>query len=422
MVNKFHYLKGGSETYHFAVGEGLEAAGNDVAWFAMEDPKNLPCQQSKYFVPASDYNGKISPLKKVREALTLAYSPEARKRFEALCEDFCPDVIHLNLVHRQITFSILDAPYVKRNRVPVVYTAHDYIPICPACTMLDGKGNVCDDCLEGDFSHCVRKRCVKGSVTKSWLAAHEASYLHRRGYYNRIGRIIAPSEFMREKLVQGNFAEEQVIHIQNFATNEVLHRAQDAKDRTNHAHPYALFFGRLSKEKGIDILVDSFERALPELPDGTRLVIAGDGPERDTVKARISDSINFVGFKRGEELRSLVTGASIACCPSICRENMPYSVVESLAAGTPVIGSNIGGIPEAVIEGKTGWLAKPGDVKSFTSAITRAMVVVHDRDAYAHMQQFCRNYVLANCDQSKYIDKLTNLYEELIAEKQTAHA
>lgn len=417
MVNKFHYLKGGSETYHFAVGESLEAAGNDVAWFAMEDPRNRPCRQSRYFVPASDYNGKVSPLKKAREALTLVYSPEARDRFEALCEDFRPDAIHLNLVHRQITFSILDATYVRENRVPVVYTAHDYIPVCPACTMLDGNGDVCDDCLGGDFSRCVRKRCVKGSAAKSWLAAREARFLHKKGYYRRIDRIIAPSEFMRDKLIQGGFPESQVIHMQNFAKDEVLDRARNAEDRTDWEHPYVLFFGRLSKEKGVGVLVDAFERALPDLPQDTRLVIAGDGPERETLEARASEGVELVGFKGGGELHDLVAGATVACCPSVWRENMPYSVVEALAEGTPVVGSRIGGIPEAVIKGKTGWLAEPGDAGSLAGALASAMSLAQDRDAYHDLQRSCRGYVLSRCDQSRYMDQLTDLYEELVSEK-----
>lgn len=414
MVNKFHYLKGGSETYHFAVGESLEAAGNDVAWFAMEDPRNLPCRQSRYFVPASDYNGKVSPLKKAREALTLVYSPEARDRFEALCEDFHPDVIHLNLVHRQITFSILDAPYVREHHVPVVYTAHDYIPVCPACTMLDGRGDICDDCLGGNFSCCVRKRCVKGSTAKSWLAAREARFLHKKGYYGRIDRIVAPSEFMRDKLIQGGFPESQVVHMQNFAKDEVLDRARNAEDRTDWEHPYMLFFGRLSEEKGVGVLVDAFERALPELPEGTHLVIAGDGPERKALEARVSERVELVGFKSGGELRQLISGATVACCPSVWRENMPYSVVEALAEGTPVVGSRIGGIPEAVIDGETGWLAEPGDAESLAGALARAMSAAQDRDVYHRLQQSCRDYVLSRCDQSRYMEALTGLYADLI--------
>ena len=417
MVNKFHYLKGGSETYYFAVGEALEEKGNEVAWFAMQDSKNLPCKQSGYFVPASDYNGKLSPAKMVREATTLAYSPMALNRFERLLEDFRPDVIHLNLIHRQITFSILDAPYLKEHPVPVVYTAHDYIPVCPNCTMLDGKGEVCDDCLVGDFSACVKKRCVKGSRAKSWLAAHEAKFLHQKGYYEKIDRIIAPSEFMRNKLIQGGFSERQVVHMQNFAKDEVLEWARNADDMTDWKNPYILFFGRLSKEKGVSVLIDAFEHALPQLPENVRLVIAGEGPERDALMSRSDDRVEFVGFKQGDELEKLVSGATLACCPSIWRENMPYSIVEALAEGTPVVGSRIGGIPESVIEGETGWLAEPGDISSLSEVLMHAMNTAADASAYRAMQQRCRSYVLENCNQSKYMDKLNGLYHDLISQK-----
>lgn len=417
MVNKFHYLKGGSETYYFAVGEALEEKGNEVAWFAMQDSKNLPCKQSGYFVPASDYNGKLSPAKMVREAKTLAYSPMALNRFERLLEDFRPDVIHLNLIHRQITFSILDAPYLREHPVPVVYTAHDYIPVCPNCTMLDGKGEVCDDCLVGSFSACVKKRCVKGSCAKSWLAAHEAKFLHQKGYYEKIDRIIAPSKFMRNKLIQGGFSGRQVVHMQNFAKDEVLEWAKNADDMTDWKNPYVLFFGRLSKEKGVDVLVDAFERALPQMSDNVKLVIAGDGPERESLEKKSNDRIVFVGFKQGDELEKLVSSATLACCPSIWRENMPYSIVEALAEGTPVVGSRIGGIPELVIEDETGWLAEPGDNTSLSKALIHAMNTAVDVPAYRAMQQRCRTYVLDNCNQSKYMDKLSGLYHDLISQK-----
>ncbi len=429
MVNKFHYLKGGSETYHFAVGESLEAMGCDVAWFAMEDPRNLPCRQSKYFVGAADYTGKTGPLKKVRDGLSLIYSVEARDKFNALLEEFRPDVIHLNLVHRQLTFSILDAPYLREHRVPVVYTAHDYIPVCPACTMLDGQGNVCDDCLSGSFSPCARKRCVKGSRAKSALAVMEANSIRRRGSYTKIDRVIAPSEFMRSKLVEGGFPADQVVFMQNFAKDTVLASARDAQDRTDRDNPYLLFFGRLSREKGVDVLVDAFLAAIPSLPGDLRLVIAGDGPERGAIEERLAaadpadaERVELVGFQAGEDMRRYAERASLAIASSRWRENMPYSIVEAFALGTPVVGTDIGGIPELVMEGETGFVCEPGDAGSLSEAIIRGVAACADREAYARMQNNCRNYVLARCDQSAYMDRLIALYQELIDTKRGAVA
>ena len=424
MVNKFHYLKGGSETYHFAVGESLESSGCAVAWFAMDGPKNLPCAQSRYFVSEVDYNGKVSPIRKVKDGFALIYSNEAKRKFNSLLEEFEPDVIHLNLIHRQLTFSILDAPYLRKHAVPVVYTAHDYIPVCPACTMLDGLGHVCDDCLSGSFSSCVRKRCVKGSLAKSLLAAGEAIYLKHHGSYRKIDRIIAPSRFMREKLLEGGFSGQQVVYMQNFAKQGILDDAADGTDRTERVNLYLLFFGRLSSEKGVDVLVDAFIEALPSLPAKLRLVIAGDGPERQGIEDRIasagpeaSERIELVGFQNGQDMRRYTERAALAIASSRCRENMPYSIVEAFALGTPVIGTDIGGIPELVEEGQTGLLCEPGDVDSLSRAILRGAALIQDRDAYAAMQANCRSYVLEHCSQDKYMKDLTALYRELIDSK-----
>lgn len=421
LVNKFHYRKGGAETYYLTLGERLEALGHEVAYFSMRHPDNLPCAQEKYFVTQREYNNVKNPLKAVRDGAALIYSFEARRNFEALCEEFKPDIVHLNNVHRQITLSILDALYLAEHRVPVVYTAHDYVTVCPGYTMLDGEGYVCEKCLEdGKYRHCIEERCVKGSRAKSMLAAMEASFnrMHRSNDY--IDMVIAPSGFMASKLMKGGWPEAKVHFIQNFVSNDVLeHAADDEADCTDREHQYVLFFGRLSKEKGLRVLIDAFERAIPELPAGTRLLIAGDGPERSMLETMAVKNVELVGFKRGNELHQLIKGAAVACCPSVWYENMPYSILEALAEGTPVIGSRIGGIPEAVIEGETGWLAEPGDVESLTSALVRAMTVMQNREAYSRLQRQCQNYVLLHCGQKEYMTKLASLYQEAIDGKRS---
>ena len=144
LVNKFHYRKGGAETYYLTVGSELERMGHEVAYFSMRHPDNLPCEWDKYFVTQREYNNVKDPLKAARDGMALIYSPEAKRNFQALCEEFRPDVVHLNNVHRQITLSILDAPYLGENKVPVFYTAHDYVTVCPGYLMLDGGGRVDD--------------------------------------------------------------------------------------------------------------------------------------------------------------------------------------------------------------------------------------------------------------------------------------
>lgn len=424
LVNKFHYLKGGSETYYFGLAEGLKALGHEVHFFAMEGPDNIHCEDSDLFVSAKDYNGPTSLSQKVTAATSLIYSKEARDKFQALCERVHPDVVHMNLVHRQITLSILDAPYLKQHRIPVLFTSHDYILVCPNYVMLDGSGAVCDACLGGHFSNCLKRKCVKGSSAKSGMGMLEAEYLKMHGSYRKIDRVVAPSQFMRNKLIEGGFPTRQVVYMQNFAKQEILDNAADDTDRTDRENPYFLFFGRLSSEKGVDVLVDAFIKALPSLPTKLRLVIAGDGPERQNVEDRItaagpdaSERIELVGFQNGADMQRYTERASLAIASSRWRENMPYSIVEAFALGTPVIGTDIGGIPELVSEGQTGFICSPGDIKSLTQALLRGTALIQDRKAYATMQENCRSYVLERCSQDKYINDLVALYQELIDSK-----
>lgn len=421
LVNKFHYRKGGAETYYLTVGSELERMGHEVAYFSMRHPDNLPCRWDKYFVTQREYNNVKSPLKAARDGMALIYSPEAKRSFQALCEEFRPDVVHLNNVHRQITLSILDAPYLRENKVPVFYTAHDYVTVCPGYLMLDGGGRVCDACLEdGRYRHCIERRCVKGSRAKSALAAMEASFNRAHKSNRRIDRVIAPSRFMCSKLIEGGWPEDKVVFLQNFADDAILDRAANAgADATDRENPYLLFFGRLSVEKGVDTLLRAFDAALPSLPQDMRLVVVGDGPDAADFKALASSlgcasRIEFAGYQTGGALQAYVERASLAIASSRWRENMPYSIVEAFAAGTPVVGTDIGGIPELVDEGKTGFICDPGDVQSIADAISRGVSAFLEQPAYARLQQNCRSYVMENCSREKFMSDLVNLYKESI--------
>ena len=421
LVNKFHYRKGGAETYYLTVGSELERMGHEVAYFSMRHPDNLPCKWDKYFVTQREYNNVKNPLKAARDGMALIYSPEAKRNFQALCEEFRPDVVHLNNVHRQITLSILDAPYLRENKAPVFYTAHDYVTVCPGYLMLDGDGRVCDACLEdGRYRHCIERRCLKGSRAKSALAAMEASFNRAHKSNRRIDRVIAPSRFMRSKLIEGGWPEGKVVFLQNFADDAILDRAANAgADATDRENPYLLFFGRLSVEKGVDTLLRAFDAALPSLPQNMRLVVVGDGPDAADFKALASSlgcasRIEFAGYQTGGALQAYVERASLAIASSRWRENMPYSIVEAFAAGTPVVGTNIGGIPELVCEGKTGFICEPGGVQSMADAISRGTNAFLDRSAYSMLQRNCRSYVMENCSREKFMSDLVNLYKESI--------
>ena len=143
LVNKFHYLKGGSERYYFNLSEILKKHGNEVIYFAMKDEKNISHENDDFFVNNVSKNGSFS--NKLKFLSQMNYSKEAYTKIKKLIRKEKPDVAILNLVHKQISLSIIDA--LKEENVKIIWVVHDLIMICPSYTMLDGRGNVCEKCL-----------------------------------------------------------------------------------------------------------------------------------------------------------------------------------------------------------------------------------------------------------------------------------
>ena len=213
LVNKFHYLKGGSETYYFALGRMLTNAGHKVIYFSMHDDNNLPCEQDHYFVDNVDYNSSMNPLQIVRASTKLLYSLEARNKFEKLIENEHPDIIHLNIFQSQLTGSIVDVAF--RHHIPMVYTAHDLKAVCPSYLMMN-HGKICDACVNGNYWNCIKTSCMKDSKAKSLLAAMEAEVYRINKTYSKIDLIICPSKHHKKRLTQGTITKNPMVYIPNF--------------------------------------------------------------------------------------------------------------------------------------------------------------------------------------------------------------
>ena len=397
LVNKFHYVKGGSETYYFALGDLLEKRGHQVIWFSMADERNLPCAQSKYFVDHVDFNAKGNPVRTAKAALHLLYSPQASRRFARLLDDEKPDIIHLNIFQSQLTGAIVDAAH--KRHIPIVYTAHDLKSVCPNYLMMHHR-KVCEDCLCGDYWHCAVNGCMKASRAKSLLAAMEAYVYKLRKTYRKIDYVITPSGFYKKKLEAAGVFNCPIEHMKNFLPAGTLYEAGSVGD-------YFLYFGRLSREKGIHTLIKAYYKARIEEP----LYIVGSGPEearlkRLAEKLGMTDKILFLGFKSGDELKAIVAGARCVCLPSEWYENGPYSILEAQAQGRPAIVSDYGGLPELVEEGKTGCIAKSGDVRDLTRAIRKMDRTRMDAAYIARQAELAYSADM-------YADHLIRIYEKL---------
>lgn len=358
IVNKFHYLKGGSEKYYFELAELLREHGHEVAFFSMKDEKNIKTDCKEYFVEPIDLNTG-SKLK----ALDVIYSKENKKKMEEALDEFKPDIVHLNNFQRQLSASIIDP--IKSRNIPIVFTAHDVQAICPAITMMDNDKNICEKCMKGKYLNCIKKKCNKGSTLKSIVGALEGYYYRAKNIYaKKIDFIITPSEFYREKMIEDGIPENKIKALHNFV--ELKDYDLEVSDEG-----YALYFGRLSKEKGILNLINAFTK----LKEG-KLYIAGEGPEKETIEKIIKENnlenrIKLLGFLNSDQMKETIRKCKFVVVPSIWYENCPYSVMETLAIGKPVIGADIGGIPELVINDRSGLTYKYDDIEDLSNKMKK---------------------------------------------------
>ena len=404
LVNKYHYVKGGSETYYFGLAQLLTELGHNVIFFAMADENNRPCEQSEYFVSNVDFNGEISKIQKVKAGFRVLYSFEAKKSIAKLIEKERPDVVHMNLVHRHLTLSIVKA--IKKYNIPIVYTIHDLNCVCPNHEMLV-NGKVCELCLKGKYTNCIKNKCVKGSTAKSALAAMEAMNYKRMKIYNDVDLYITPSYFYKKKLEESGIINSEIIHMKNFLPTDTVYSEE------NPDMGYLLYFGRISEEKGIITLIKAVEKLEINVP----LYILGTGPIEDEVKDYITEhklenKVKMFGFKSGDELKKFVAEAKCIILPSEWYENGPYAIMEAMSQGKPVIVSEYGGLPEIVEDGKTGFICKPFDSDDLKSCIEKVCALSDNE--YKAMSKRAVEKAKADFAPYSYAEKLIKHYERLI--------
>ncbi|MBR5535123.1 MAG: glycosyltransferase family 4 protein [Clostridia bacterium] len=403
LVNKFHNIHGGSETYYFSLGEMLGKAGCDVIYFSMKDEENEPCATEEYFVENVDFNARMSVGKTLKTAIKLLYSFEAKEKFEKLIRDERPDIIHLNLFQSQLTGSVVDA--AKKYNIPIVHTAHDLKSICPNYKMLN-NGKICERCIRGNYTNCFKSGCMKNSKRKSLLATLEAYVYKLIGTYRKLDVIITPSEFYKRKILDANVTDCEIIHMKNFLPSGTEYKLSNAGD-------YLLFFGRLSEEKGIISLLEAYKKADVDKP----LYIVGKGPMEEEIreyidKNTLADKVFLTGFKKKNELKKIIEASICVCLISEWYENCPCSVMEAMAMGKPVIANDIGGLSEIVKDGETGFVVPAFDTDKLSSAIERMCNLT--KEDLLEMSKNALLYAKENFDDKKYLEKLLGIYRSLV--------
>ncbi|MCM1264053.1 MAG: glycosyltransferase family 4 protein, partial [Butyrivibrio sp.] len=282
------------------------------------------------------------------------------------------------------------------HKIPIVFTAHDLQLVCPNHLMTYGlTGELCQRCITNGSISCFQGRCIHGSGIKSLLGTMENWLYKRLKPYKRIDAVICPSHFVKEKLEMNPQLAGRTIVLRNFISN-LTDMDSDVKKKE-----YAVYFGRYSTEKGVETLA----AACRELPD-IQFIFAGKGELSEVVDS--VENIQNKGFLSGEELHRLIAEARFSISASECPENCPFSVMESLKLGTPVIGTKIGGIPELIQDGETGLLVESGNKEELKAAIRRLW---ENRGEGSRYIQNCKNISFDNC--GEYCRKLVKIYEDI---------
>lgn len=398
-INNYYYDRGGAERIFLDEISLLNSRGHCCAPFTRHHEKNYPSEYSSFFAPEFQHKN-IPFVSKGPAFFKFIYSFDTKKSFSKLISEFKPDIIHAHNIYGRITSSVIDI--AKEKRIPVVMTLNDYKLICPECTMLC-QGEVCSKCNGSHFIHCILNRCRNNDLPTSAAYAIESYIINKLKKLEWVSQFICPSHFIFNQHKEINGVKGKLLHIPHFVN-------------ASHYSPlyspgkYILYAGRLSREKGIFTLL----KAIDQLQ--TTLRIAGDGPLLKDIQSYITDhNINNVileGHKSDAELRDLITNSAFIIVPSECCEAFGLAVLEAFACGKPVIGSDIGGLPELIKDHVTGLLFTPGDHQELKEKI---IYLLQNPALNTKMGEAARKKTETDYSPNLHYERLLKLYSSLLS-------
>jgi glycosyltransferase involved in cell wall biosynthesis len=343
------------------------------------------------------YNDELrgrSALGEIAAGMETVWSSRSFRELRELIGQDRPAVAHFHNTFPLISPSAYYA--CAQAGVPVVQTLHNYRLLCPAAKFLR-RGEVCEACLGRNAWPGVMYGCYRGSraataATAAMLAVHRGM----GSWQTKVDAYIALSEFTRRKFIEGGLPAERIVVKPNFVAGDWAPKTQ--------LGDYVLFVGRLSEEKGPQLLLSAWRGMDTQIP----LRIAGDGPLLEELSRAIRDSslarIELIGRCTADEVRALMQGARFLIFPSIWYEGFPMTIVEAFACGLPVIASQLGSMAEIVQHGVTGLHFKPGAAADLAAKVEWA---------WNHPEDMARMGRAARVEYETKYQPLTN-YEKLM--------
>jgi glycosyltransferase involved in cell wall biosynthesis len=388
IVNYRYFESGGPERYMFGVTDLLEKAGHEVIPFSVRYARNRETPWSKHFVePIAGedevyYNDHSWSIGTVRRGLQRAfYAPDVYASVSELVAASKPDVALVLHYLRKLSPSVLVA--LKRSGIPTVVRLSDFAMICPQAHLLR-QGQICRSCLTHGLMSSVWYRCVQGSLGASAVTCASMWYAKWRGYFDLIDHFISPSETLRQQMIDGGYDGSRIQVLPTFVDSDRFGPVGEVRKRR------IVYVGRLTPEKGASVLVDAYERLIRRegLAD-VELVVTGrcEDPYATELRSRatrVSSLVTFVGQVDADAIRELLSSSVVSVVPSVWYENVPNSMLESFAAGTPVVASDLGAMSEMLRSTEAGVLFRAGDPADLAAALE---LVLTQPDRWTRMSE-----------------------------------
>jgi len=394
IANKYFYRKGGSEQSMFKIASLFESKGHKVAFFSMHHPENIKsANNNNCFISNIDYNAKSPFYRQIQSAINIIYNREANLLFGKQIDEFKPDIIQSHNIYHQISPSIYRV--AKKHQIPVFQFLHDYKVACPVYTLLS-NGKVCNgQCRNNRYYWCALNKCNGNSFGKSLINTLEM-YVHNvfPNYYGMVDLFVSPSQFLAQKVRSMGFRPHRIVTLPHFADTKDMQPIYAWKSNE------IVYFGRLSKEKGLKTLITAVKGI------NVLLRIIGSGPLQEEllgyVKRGNIRNVQFIPHLPHNELLQYLSNCMFTILPSEWYENCPNAAIESFICGKPVIGAKIGGIPELVIDHKTGLTFEPGNADDLRKKIVQ---LSSDPEMIVSFGKNAREFVEKELNAEKYYNK-----------------
>lgn len=416
LINYRYFVSGGPEKYLFNLKDLLESENHEVIPFSVAYEQNVSSKFSSYFAPPLSATNEVyfkdhswTPKSFMRTWERLFYSEEVYRALVKLIRDCQPDFAIVLHYMRKLSPSVLVA--LNSMNIPFMVRLSDFAMICPDAHLLRNQ-KPCELCVKGSLLNSLRYRCVQGSYVASAGNILATKYHYQKGFFDLIDCFVTPSRFLKQKMIEGGWEPSKIHYLPTF-------EKVASSTINNKRKRQILFVGRIDSIKGIDILLKSVRHIQKHTSTEsfkTLLVGKGNDEYSSLLKRFVADEqlkdVSFLGDLPSAKVLELFRESLLSVVPSITYENVPNVVIESLGQGTPVLASNLGSIPEVVLDGKTGLLFEPGSDKDLSSKILNILNSPHQ---WEKMSKAGIKFVNDNHSPLEHYKRIINLCYSLMS-------